>query len=137
MTSSNESPERGAVGRRQFLKVVGAAGIAGALPGAVSAFAQASAPARGAAPAGAMAHPATPAGTTAHADSTAHAAVPTGPSEDALALAGILRRRFPGRLTEEQWMAVTRGLDSRLGSGKRLREFKLANAVEPDSTFRA
>ena len=137
MTSSNESPERGAVGRRQFLKVVGAAGIAGALPGAVSAFAQAPAPARVAAPAGTTAHAAAPADTTVHADTTAHAAVPTGPSEDAIALAGILRRRFPGRLTEEQWTAVTRGLDSRLGSARRLREFKLANGVEPDSTFRA
>jgi len=127
MTQSKESPERGAVGRRQFLKVVGAAGIAGALPGAVSAFAQAPAPARGAAPAD----------TTAHADTTVHAAVPTGPSEDAIALAAILRRRFPGRLSEEQWTTVTRGLDSRLGSGRRLRELKLANGVEPDSTFRA
>ena len=130
MAHSNDSPGHTRVGRRQFLKVVGAAGIAGALPGAVSAFAQTPAPARGAAPADTSAHAAAP------ADTTTHAAVPAGPSEDALALAGILRRRFPDRLTEEQWAAVTRGLDGRLGSGKRLREFKLANGIEPDSTFR-
>ena len=130
MTQSNESPERTAVGRREFLKLVGAAGIAGALPGAVSALAQTPAPARGAAPADTTAHAAAP------ADTTTLAAAPGGPSEDAVALAGILRRRFPGRLTDEQWTSVTRGLDGRLGSGKRLREFKLANGVEPDSTFR-
>jgi hypothetical protein len=121
VSQSNEGPGSAAVGRREFLKLVGAAGIAGTMPGAVSAFAQALPPARAAAP----------------ADTTAHAAVPSGPSEDAVALAGILRRRFPDRLNEEQWAKVTRDLDSRLGSGKRLRELKLANGVEPDCTFRA
>jgi hypothetical protein len=130
VTHSNESPERATVGRREFLKVVGAAGLVGALPGAVRAFGQTPATARGAAPAG------TTAGAAASADTTARAEAPGGPSEDAIALAGVLRRRFPGRLTDEQWTSVTRGLDGRLGSGKRLREFKLANSVEPDSTFR-
>lgn len=121
MSHSNEGSGRAAVGRREFLKLVGAAGIAGTLPGAVSALAQAPAPA---APAAAL------------ADTTARAAAPSGPSEDALALAGILRRRFPDRLNDEQWAKVTRDLDSRLGSGRRLRELKLANGVEPDFTFR-
>jgi secreted PhoX family phosphatase len=125
MTDSNESHERAAVGRREFLKLAAAAGVAAAIPAAATALAQSGAPAK---------RPA-PADTTAHADST-HAA-PAGPSPDAVALAGILQRRFPGRLSEEQWKSVTEDLDWRLGSGKRLRESVLANGAEPDVTFRA
>jgi hypothetical protein len=109
------------LGRREFLKLAGAATLAGALPAAASAFAQATPPA--AAPA-----PAAP-------DSSA-AKAPEGPSEDAKALAAILRRRFPDRLSEEQWAAVTRDLDNRLAGGRRLATLKLANGDEPDFAFR-
>jgi hypothetical protein len=116
---SNQNRGPTAVGRREFLRLAGAAGIAGVLPAAAAAFAQAPAAVRGTAP----------------ADSSGHAAA-EGPSEDALALAGILRRRFPGRLSEEQWAKVTADLDSGLARGARLRALSLANAAEPDTAFR-
>jgi hypothetical protein len=122
MSPTHDNPQSQVRGRRDFLRLVGAAGIASALPGAVSAFAQASPP---------VAHPA------AAADTSAHAKPAEGPSADAVALAEILRHRFPGRLTEEQWNAVTHELDGRLASGRRLRDFKLGNGDEPDSVFRA
>ncbi len=125
MSDPNESHGRAAVGRRDFLKLAAAAGVAAALPGAASALAQS----------GASAKTPAPAGTPAPADTT-HAA-PPGPSPDAVALAGILQRRFPDRLSEEQWKSVTSDLDRRLGSGRRLRESVLANGAEPDMTFRA
>ena len=129
-THEPNGPEK--IDRRKFLMLAGAATIAGALPAVATSFAQAPSPPpaiRAAAP------------DTTHAAAAAdtlHAAkAPEGPSEDAKALAGILRRRFPDRLSEEQWAAVTRGLDGRLASGRALKEAKLANGDEPDFTFRA
>jgi len=110
-------PESGhAPARREFLKRVGAAGLAVTLGGVDALAATAPLPAPAAPPA-----PATPA----------------APSDDATALAAILRKRFPDRLTPEQWEEVTRQLDQRLGSGKRLAGFVLANADEPDFAFKA
>lgn len=112
--------------RREFLKRVGAAGLAVTLVGA-DALAQAVKPATP----GML-----PAATPAKPDSLA-TPKPEPPSEDALALTGILRRRFPDRLTPEQWEGVTRSLDQRLDSGRRLKAVKLANGDEPDFAFRA
>ncbi len=115
----SERPDASELPRREFLRRVGAAGLAVTLVGAdaLAAAAQGTAPATPPAPAP---PPATPA----------------PPSEDAKALAGILQRRFPDRLTPEQWEDVTRTLDQRLESGKRMGTVKLANGDEPDFTFR-
>ena len=106
------------VDRRGFLKLVGAAGLASTLSPVAAALAQSSTPA--AAPAA----PATP-------------AKPEGPSEEALALVGILRKRYGGRLTDAQWADVASGVDNGLAGGKRLHASALANGDEPDFTFRA
>jgi len=53
------------------------------------------------------------------------------------ALATIVRRRYGQHLTDKQLEAVTLELENRLQGGKRLRDSKLANADEPDFTFKA
>ena len=121
MPDRHDAPE---LGRREFLKRVGTAGIAVSLVG-IDALAQ-----TGAAPA----TPATPAPTK---PDSLGATAPPAVSTDALALAEILKRRFPDRLSAEQWEGVTRSLDQRLDSGRRLRAVKLANGDEPDFSFRA
>ena len=78
----------------------------------------------------------------ATADS-AKAAAPAAPAapppiaEDARSLAEIVRRRYGQHLTPDQLEAVTRELDGRIQSGKRLRDLKLANGDEPDFVFHA
>src|SRR5215470_5038682 len=114
MSRSTEPP----VGRRRFLKIVGIAGLSSALPGPILAQTPAGKP------------PITPqpvAPPKQEAD--------TGPSDDAKALAEIVKRRYGQHLTPEQLQAVTKQLDERLQAGKRLRDSKLANADEPDATF--
>lgn len=123
--SQSEAP-RG-LDRRAFLQLIGAAGLAAAVPNAAQALV-APAPSVPASPAPAITpQPAAPA--TGDADK--------GPSDEAKAFAAILRKRFPDRLTDKQWDDVTSDLDGRLASGKRLRAAKLANGDEPDMTFRA
>lgn len=107
--------------RRRFLQLMGfgLSSAALALPG--SALAQPKAPG------------------AASADS-AKAAAPAGPppiAEDARSLAEIIRRRYGQYLTPDQLEAVTRELDGRIQSGKRLRDLKLANGDEPDFVFHA
>jgi len=101
--------------RREFLQLLGAAGLASVLPLASEASAQAAPP-----PA------ATPAAPSA----------PTAPSEDARALSAILQRRYPGRFTNAQSESITRDFEGDLALGKRLRGLKLKNSDEPDSTFK-
>lgn len=103
-----------ALDRRAFLQLLGAAGVASMLPGVNEAKAQAAPPAVA---------PATP-------------SAPAAPSEDARALAALLKRRFPDRFSEAQWESIVRDFDGDLGLGKRLRALKLKNSDEPDSTFR-
>jgi len=117
----SETPETPVHGRREFLKLVGAAGLATTLQPATALFAQ-------------TPPPSTP-GTTG-APPTATPA-PTGPSEEAKALAALLKKRFPDRLTEAQWADVTDDLDGNLASGRRLAAAKLADGDEPDFTFHA
>ncbi|HTR97212.1 MAG TPA: hypothetical protein VMH61_04870 [Candidatus Acidoferrales bacterium] len=111
MSESESAPK---LGRREFLTLVGAAGIASIAPSAALAAVADST------------HAAPPA-----------AAAPSGPSEDAKALTGILKRRFPDRLSEAEWDRVTGDLDGRLSAGRRMAEHKLANGDEPDFTFHA
>jgi hypothetical protein len=110
-------------GRRDFLKLVGLAGLSTTLGAPARAVAQA-------------------AKTVTAAADTAKAApaAPTAdqpPSEDALALAMIIRRRYGQHLNAEQLKGITEDLDFRIQSGQRLRGAKLANGDEPDVTFHA
>jgi len=113
MTESQDEPAARGLDRRAFLALVGAVGLASALPGAAQAAA------------------------AADTSASAPPAAPAAPSAEAQALAGVLRRRFPARLTEAQWDAVTRGLDGRLEAARRLAAQRLANGDEPDFAFRA
>jgi hypothetical protein len=122
MPDSIDAPQ---LPRREFLKRVGAAGLAVSLVGA-------NALAQGTSSAGS---PSTPAAAAAKPDSAS--TTPPPPSEDALALTAMLQRRFPDRLSKEQWAEVTRGIDGRLATGKRLRAIQLANGDEPDFKFEA
>lgn len=115
----SDTPQASGGSRREFLKLVGAAGLAAALPPSTAALAQTAGT------------PATP-----PAASPAKPAV-EAPSADAVALAAVLRRRFPDRLTDAQWESVTRDFEGDLAIGKRLRALKLGNGAEPDSTFKA
>jgi hypothetical protein len=113
------------LGRRRFIATVGLAGLASSL-GVGGVLAQTPAPAPAATPA-APAPATTPAAPTA----------PAGPSEDAYALAGIVRRRYGQHLKSGDLDEIAEELDYRIQNGKRLRGVKLANADEPDSIFRA
>jgi len=118
---SNRTPSPS--GRREFLKLVGLAGLSSTLGAPARVFAQAAKSA------------AVPA-----ASDTSKAAAPAGPqppSEDALALAMIVRRRYGQHLNADQMKAFTDELDNRIQAGQRLRAVKLANGDEPDFTFHA
>jgi hypothetical protein len=52
-------------------------------------------------------------------------------------LGEIVRQRYGQYLTPDQLADVLRGLDGAMQRSKRLREFKLKNSDEPDSTFHA
>ncbi len=120
-------------GRRDFLKLVGLAGLTTTLGAPARAVAQAAksmsgAPADSAkAAAGAMAAPA----------DTSKTEAPKPPSEDALALAMIVRRRYGQYLDADQLKSITDELDSRIQAGDRLKSSKLVNSDEPDVTFHA
>jgi hypothetical protein len=113
MSNSNDAR---ALDRREFLQLVTTAGLASLMTGAVSAQAQ------------------TPSSPAAQAPAPTP---PAGPSEDARALTAVLRRRFPDRLSDEQWESVAKDFEGDLALGKRLRALKLKNGDEPDSTFKA
>ena len=114
--------------RRDFLKLVGLAGLSSAMVAPVRALAQA---AKGASPAD-SAKSASPA--TAMPD-TSSAEENKPPSEDALALAMIVRRRYGQYLNSDQLKAITDELDFRIQSGERLKSAKLTNGDEPDIIF--
>ncbi len=116
-----EAPEPPAVPRREFLKLVGAAGIATTLPPVASALAQ------------------TPPAAGAAADTSKAKAPPKpeGPSDEARALMNILKKRYGNRLTDEEWETVAGGFDNDLASAKALFGVKLANGDEPDFRFKA
>ncbi|MBK7368616.1 MAG: hypothetical protein IPJ04_12090 [Candidatus Eisenbacteria bacterium] len=127
MSQSPDAPDHA---RREFLKLAGAAAIAAALPSATQAFAQGT-------PAKKPAATTTPAPTPTPAPTATAPAAPAPPSQDALALAGVLRRRVKAQLTDAQWESIARDFDGDLAIGKRLRALGLANGDEPDITFKA
>ena len=111
--------------RRRFLKLLALVGLSAAVD-VPRAVAQAT---RRASPKPPPALPAKP--------DTAAAAAKTEPSEDARALAEIIKRRHGKHLTDAQLAKVTEELDSRIQAGRRLRDIKLANGEEPETVFRA
>jgi hypothetical protein len=115
-------------GRRRFLMLMGLAcatstlarpvALAEAVPGAAA--------------------PATPAkGAPAAADSSSAHVAPKPPSDEARALAEVVRLRHGAHLTEAELRAVAEDLDGRLEGGRNLRKLTLANGDEPDVTFHA
>jgi len=112
--------------RRDFLKLVGLAGLSSTLVAPVRALAQA---AKGAAADSAKSAPAMP--------DTSKAEEAKPPSEDAIALSMIVRRRYGEHLNADQLKAITDELDFRVQSGERLKAAKLTNGDEPDVTFKA
>ena len=119
-----DAPEATGEGRRRFLKLLGLVGLSSAIAGRALPGAVAAPPASPVAP-----KPAAPADTTS--------APKREISEDAYALAGIVRRRHGQHLDARQLEVVTEELDNRLQSGRALRGVKLGNHEEPDFTFRA
>src|SRR5690349_1521523 len=102
----NRSPLPAAQGRRRFLKTVGLVGLSSTLAPAMQAFAQTTKP---------------PGDTAAAKPDTAAARMGAAPpeiSDDARALAEIVKRRYGQHLSAEQLEAVTRELESRIQGGK-------------------
>jgi hypothetical protein len=125
--------------RRRFLKLVGFAGLSTAVGSAMSAFAEPRPPRGGRRPAPPRAAPviASPESAAAAPDTSRGAGKPPEISEDARALAAVLKRRYGAHLDDKQLQAVTEEIEFRLQGGKRLRDRKLANSDEPDFTFKA
>ena len=117
--------------RRDFLKLVGLAGLSSTLAAPARSLAQA---------AKAVTTPAdsAKAGASAMAPrDTSNAEENKPPSEDALALTMIVRRRYGQHLNSDQLKAITDELDFRIQSGERLKSAKLENGDEPDVIFHA
>ena len=115
-------------GRRRFVQLMGWASMATFAHGGPG-LAQAAARSRTA-----VKPDTKPVTVPAPLDTTAAA---KGPSEEAKALAEVLRQRYPDRLTSEELSSVTKDFDGDLAGIKALRGVKLANADEPDVTFHA
>jgi len=120
----------GSTPRRDFLKLVGLAGLSSSIVAPMRALAQA---AKG----GSAADSAKAGAPAMAAPDTSTAEAPKPPSEDALALTMIVRRRYGEHLDADQLKAITDELDFRIQSGERLKAAKLTNGDEPDVTFRA
>jgi hypothetical protein len=112
------------IGRRRFVQLMGWAGAAAVARGG-PALAQGARKPKVAAPAE---PPPSPAPTNATA---------TEVSEEARTLAEVVKRRHGEHLSQQDLETIARDLDGDLRGMRRLREVKLANAEEPDSTFRA
>jgi hypothetical protein len=114
------------IGRRRFVQLMGWAGAVAVAQGG-PAFAQAARKPK------AASKPPEP----TPAPSPAPSATTPAISEEARALGEVVKRRYGERLTPEELEAITRDLDGDLRGIQRLREAKLANADEPDTTFHA
>ena len=58
-------------------------------------------------------------------------------SDEARALAEVVRHRYKDQLSEADLAVITRDIDGDLRGVRRLRDVRLANADEPDTTFHA
>ena len=118
--------------RRRFLKTVGLAGLTTALAPAVAAMAQTPTPGPAIYPPGVPPPKGAPAAGVPGA-----AGKPEPPSEDARALAAIIKRRYGKHLDHRQIESITGDFDGDLKAAQRLHAVKLANGDEPDFTFHA
>lgn len=121
------SGTRVTIGRRRFVQLVGWAGAAAAAHGgpALAAAAQKSKAAnRAAVP------PPSPSPSPSPAPGSEI-------SDEARALAEVVKRRYGAHVSPQDLETITRDLDGDLKGIQRLRETKLANADEPDMTFKA
>lgn len=114
-------------GRRRFLRALGLASLTGTL-GVPRLFAQTGGGGGG----DAAEKPAAPGASKPPAE---EAEPPI--SDEARALADIVRQRYGKYLTPEQLQGVTRELQGRVQGGKLLRATVLKDADEPDFTFHA
>jgi len=58
-------------------------------------------------------------------------------SDEAKALAEVVKQRYGAHLSPQDLETITKDLDGDVKAMQRLRETKLANADEPDMTFKA
>ena len=132
MSHSSESFD---ADRRRFLKLAGLAGLT-SLGAPALAAAQSKLPPTG--------YPSLPGAPAVPAEAPATSPVPPKPldaekppeiSDDARALASVIRRRYGQHLTPEQLETVTKESDGRIQGGQKLRDRKLANGDEPDFIF--
>ncbi len=107
-------------GRRRFLMLMGLACASSSLPRSAAALADA-----------------LPATTPPAPDTTHATAAPKPPSDEARALAEVVRLRYGTTLSAPQLHAIAEDLDGRLEGGRALRKLGLANGDEPDTTFQA
>ncbi len=121
------TPEPSAA-RRRFLKTLGLAGLSSALAPAAAALAQSPAPGPAIYP------PGVPPPKGARSAPGA-GGKPEPPSEDAYALAAIIKRRYGKHLDHAQIESIARDFDGDLKAAQRLHDVKLANGDEPDFTF--
>ena len=120
MSQSQQPP---APDRRRFLATIGIAGLSTALAPPIQVLAQAANPPAGATP--------------AKPDTAAAPAAPPEISEDARSLTEIIRRRYGKNLTPDQLEGIARELNGRITAGRALKDAKLTNGDEPDTTFHA
>lgn len=106
------------VSRRDFAKRVAALAILPATPSVVDAPA-----------------PAMPAPPAAHPSGPASPEVPSGPQQDAVALAQVVSNRWGDRLTAEELGEVLQNIDGGLRRAEELYRIPLANADAPDFVF--
>ena len=114
--------------RRRFLRTVGLAGLSSTLMPAALSMAQTPAP-------DAKPPVSPPVKAPAPADTSA-AARKEPISEDAKALAEIIRRRYGKFLNDEHIASIADDFDGDLKALPRLHATQLANGDEPDFTFR-
>ncbi len=116
---------RASIGRRRFVQLMGWAGAAAAAqggPALVAAAQKSKAAGR-------------PAATPSPTPSPKPGEEPI--SDEARALAEVAKKRYSDHIAPQEVEAIARDIDGDLKGIQRLREVKLANADEPDMTFRA
>ena len=115
------------IGRRRFVQLMGWAGAAAAAHGgpAIAAAAQKSKVAN---------RPVAPAPSPSPSPSPAPG---SEISAEARALAEVVKQRYGAHVSPQELETITKDLDGDLKAIQRLRESKLANADEPDITFKA
>lgn len=118
----SDSLERTPPDRRQFLKLLGAAGVAAGLGTSTIALAQTEKSEAKKPPA---AKPAPP------------AEEPPAISADAKSMMEVVKRRYGRHLNEEQAQEILEELNWRVSAGEALRKVPFANGDEPDFIFSA